>query len=58
VCLQIESLTDYLLVSQEKMLITYFRRAAKKDWLLRLYEEPREIMKLVSIDCELTLEQV
>jgi Uma2 family endonuclease len=55
---QIESLTDYLIVSQEKMLIAHFQRVAKKEWKLKLYEEPQEVITLDSIDCELTLEQI
>jgi Uma2 family endonuclease len=55
---QIESLTDYLIVSQEKMLIAHFQRVAKREWKLKLYEEPQEVITLDSIDCEITLEQI
>lgn len=56
--LQIESLTDYLIVSQEKMSITHFRRVAEKEWSLKLYDQPQEVITIISIDCELTLEQI
>jgi Uma2 family endonuclease len=55
---QIESLTDFLIVSQEKMSIAHFQRVAKKEWKLKLYEDPQEVITLDSIDCELTLEQI
>ncbi len=56
--LQIESLTDYLMVSQKEMRIEHYQRKSEKEWTYRIYTEAGEIIKLASIGCEPTTAQV
>ena len=56
--LQIPCLTDYLIVSQKESRIEHYQRKTAKEWAYRVYSEPTEIIKLDSIQTELTLEQI
>lgn len=56
--LQIPFLTDYLIVSQKESRIEHYQRKNTKEWTYRVYSEPTEIIKLESIQTELTLEQI
>ena len=56
--LQIESLTDYLIVAQKEQRIEHYQRKSKKEWTYRVYEETEEVIKLNSIECEITVEQI
>lgn len=52
---QMSSLTDYLFVAQHKMLVEHYIRQSDASWKLVEYREPEDIVKLVSIQCELSL---
>ncbi len=54
----IESLTDYLLISQTKMLIERFVRQPNQSWLLTAYNEPPQMVEIASIECSLLVEEV
>lgn len=56
--LDVDSLTDYLLVSQKEIRVEHYRRISQKEWKVRIYEEPEQALKLDSIGCELTLAQI
>lgn len=56
--LLIESLTDYLLVSQKEMRIEHYQRKSMKEWTYRVYTEADEIINLASIESKLTTAQV
>ena len=51
-------LSDYLLVSQSKPQIEHFHRQAGGEWLYSLVNNPRESLRLISIDCILQLADV
>jgi len=55
---QLASLTDYLFVSQNKMLIEHYSRQKDGSWKLIEYREPDAKLKLSSIGCDLLLSDV
>ncbi|MDT5121150.1 MAG: hypothetical protein QOC96_632 [Acidobacteriota bacterium] len=52
------SLTDYLLVSQDKCLIEHYRRMNDRRWELIFVEEMESGVQIASIDCRLRLADV
>ena len=54
----LESLTDYVLVSQDFLLIEHYTRQPDNRWLLTAYEGLEAVAVLSSIDCELPLAEV
>ena len=54
----IESLQEYLLVSQHSRRVEQFARQSGKNWLYAETREPGESVKLQSIACELRLEDI
>ncbi len=55
----ISSLEDYILVSQDKMRVEHYTRWPNDEWILhRDVTEPGGKIKIESIACELTLEEV
>lgn len=53
----IESLREYLLVSQERKLVTLYTKHNEKFWFQSGYETG-ETLKLVSLDCELSVDEI
>jgi Uma2 family endonuclease len=53
----IESLREYLLVSQDKKFITLYTKYNEKFWFQSEYEAG-EILKLESLDCELSVDEI
>ena len=51
----VESVKDYLLISQDRIRIDHFVKQAGNEWKLRSYSEPGEVIKIDSIACELSL---
>lgn len=54
----IESLKDYVLVSQDKMRIEHHHRAADGNWSVNELVGPEALVVLTSIDCEIPLPEV
>ena len=54
----LESLTDYVLVSQDRPLIEHYTRQPDNRWLLAAYEGLETVVQLPSIACELPLAEV
>ena len=54
---QIESLKEYVLVSQDKVLVEHYRRQ-EVEWLKREYQELKDVVMLRSIECELRLQDI
>jgi Uma2 family endonuclease len=52
------TLTDYLLVSQDKPLIEHFTRQSDGGWLLRFYQGLEQAVPINAIDCVLNLAEV
>ena len=63
---QLTSLQEYVLVSQDKVLVEHYRRQEKqdtapvtgKDWIFTDFQTLEEILPLTSIQCELPLQEI
>jgi Uma2 family endonuclease len=55
---RLESLTDYILISQHRPLVEHFARQPEDSWLLKAYEGIEAIAAIPSIGCELPLADV
>ncbi|MEO7714724.1 MAG: Uma2 family endonuclease [Capsulimonas sp.] len=55
---RLPSLTDYILISQDKMRIEHYTRQDETHWLLTEATEPQDEIVLRSIECRLALSSV
>lgn len=55
---KLESLAEYLLVAQDKMLVERYVRQADGGWLLSEFGRQEETVKLSSVECELALNEI
>ena len=63
---QLPSLQEYVLVVQNKVLVEHYRREEKqrtapipgKDWIFTDFQELGETLPLISIHCELPLQEI
>ncbi|MGI9036335.1 MAG: Uma2 family endonuclease [Pyrinomonadaceae bacterium] len=53
-----ETLTDYVLISQDKPFIEHFMRQPDENWLYRSYGEMTDILKIETIECEMSLAEI
>jgi Uma2 family endonuclease len=54
----LESLTDYILISQDEMRIEHFIKNGEKEWKVRFLTEKSDKLILESINCEVSVEEV
>lgn len=54
----VASLTDYLLIAQDRTLVEHFVRQPDNTWLLTAYNETNDAMMIASLDCRLTLGEI
>ena len=54
----LESLTDYVLIEQDKIKIEHYSRIDEKNWNVRIYTEAGEEMILKSIKCKLSVADI
>lgn len=54
----LESLTDYILVSQDKISVQHYRRLENNDWLLHIAETRDEVLEITSIECHLPIAEI
>lgn len=54
----IDSVTDYILIAQDKMLVDHYIKKSNDEWTLRSYTKPDDVIKLSSIGCELMLSEL
>ncbi|MGI9056609.1 MAG: Uma2 family endonuclease, partial [Pyrinomonadaceae bacterium] len=54
----IESFTEYILIAQEPFRVEQFVRKEKNIWTYFEFRSPEDIVKLNSIDCELSLRDI
>ncbi len=54
----LESLTDYVLVSTDRMRIGHFTRQTDGGWTFREYNAPAEVLPLASVQCEIALAEI
>ena len=59
---QLASLQEYILVSQDKVLVEHYRRQERlspaKDWIFTDFQALEESLPLTSIQCELPLQEI
>ena len=55
---QIESLTDYLLISQDKPLVEHFQRQSGGQWLYTAHRGLVAVVQVPSIECQLPLSEI
>ena len=63
---QLTSLQEYILVSEDKVLVEHYRRQEKQgtapatgnDWIFTDFQELEEILPLTSIQCQLPLQEI
>ncbi len=53
-----ETLTDYILVSQDKPFIEHFTKEGNGNWLYQSYGAIEDKLKIETIDCELSLREI
>jgi Uma2 family endonuclease len=54
----LESLTDYILVSQYRALVEHFTRQPGESWLVKTYAGLEAVLSISSIGCELPLADI
>ena len=55
---RIETLQDYVLIEQTRVHVEHFHRLENSDWLLRSFDNLSDTLALLSVDCEITLNQI
>ena len=53
-----DTLTDYILISQDKCFVEQFTRQLDNNWIYRSYTALEEYLKIESIECELGLREI
>ena len=55
---KLPSLTDYVLVSTERVGVEHFSRQADGAWTFRAYEQPGDQLRLTSVGCDVRLAEI
>ncbi len=53
-----ENLTDYILISQDKSFVEHFNKQADNNWVYQSYSEISDILRIKTIDCELSVREI
>lgn len=53
-----ETLTDYVLISQDKCFVEHFRKSENGDWLYQSYAALEDDLRIESIECEVSLREI
>ena len=53
-----ETLTDYILVSQDKPFVEHFVKQSNNNWIYRSYGEIEDVLKIETIECKLSLQEI
>lgn len=54
----IQSLSDYLLIAQDKRRVEHYVRQPENRWLFSEYKDPKAVFRIAALDCEIRLEEV
>jgi hypothetical protein len=55
---EIESLTDYVLVSQDSVFIEHYEKQADGRWVHNVLTSLDDILRLASIECEIPVREI
>ena len=53
-----ETLTDYILIAQETVLVEHFQRTANGSWIYENYNDKTDVLRLSEIGLEIVLERL
>ncbi len=53
-----ETLTDYILVSQDKSFVEHFQRQSDNNWNYKSYSELENVLQIETVECELSLREI
>ncbi|MEO8074474.1 MAG: Uma2 family endonuclease [Acidobacteriota bacterium] len=53
-----ETLTDYILVSQDKSFVEHFQKQTDNSWIYISYSELDDVLKIETVECELSLREI
>ena len=53
-----ETLTDYILISQDKYFVEQFTKQAENNWIYRSFAALEDNLKIESAECELSLREI
>ena len=53
-----ETLTDYILVSQDKSFVEHFQRQSDNNWNYKSYSELENVLQIETVECELSLHEI
>lgn len=53
-----ETLTDYILISQETVLVEHFHKDLNDNWIYENYNELSDVLRFTEIELEITLEKL
>ena len=53
-----ETLTDYILVSQDKSFVEHFKKQNDNNWIYKSYSDLDDVLKIETTDCELSLQEI
>lgn len=53
-----ETLTDYILVSQDKPFVEHFTRQPDGEWLYRSFSDMTDSFEIASVECSLSLDEI
>lgn len=55
---KLDSLRDYVLVSQYRVRVEHFSKQSNNEWTLKIYENLTDAVELKSVDCKISLESI
>jgi Uma2 family endonuclease len=55
---RIESLTDYVLVSQDRPRVEHYMRQGDRKWLLSVADDLQAVLTIASVDCAISLADI
>lgn len=55
---KLNSLRDYILVSQYRVRVEHFSRQKNNEWILKIYEDMEDVVELKSINCKIPLKLI
>lgn len=55
---RMESLQDYVLVSQNRVRVEHFSKQKKNEWTLKIYESLEDVLEIKSIKCKIQLKLI
>ncbi len=53
-----ETLSDYILVSQDKSFVEHFQRQKDNSWIYKSYSELEDVLQIETVECELSLREI